>query len=554
MLPGVSKTISKVIAMPNLSAFTGVLGQKRAAHLLRRATFAPTKTLINEYAAKTPAQALAQLLQVVPIGSKPIEPVTETSWVDIVPTPSNIEETNLKGYIIAWMLDNFRTDTTLRSKMILFLHQNWMVDDVNGGNHIVYDYLKLLEFYSLGSYKSLALKMCRDNKMLIYLDGYQNKSYSPNENYAREFFELFTIGKGPQIAPGNYTNFTEDDIKQAAKLLSGYLFQLDNTKTDPDTGIRYCRTNYWSHSSEDKQFSECFQNTVIAGTFSDEGMAQELSEFVNMIFRQDETAKNICRKLYRYFVHRDITPAVESDIIIPLASSLKNNNYNLGVVLNQLLQSNHFYDLDQGTTGQKIVGGIVKSPLELIFQMMNFFSISPFDLSNASAFSVWDTFYRLSIRNHLLANSGMSLFSTSTVAGYAAYYSAPNWDRNWFDSSSITQRYYLGRCFLENKRLPYRTNDLGAQFDMVVWVRNNISDPSAGSVIVDELLNYLFPEPPSAERKTYFLNEVLFGTLSQNSWAFAWADYINNGALEVVKPRLELLFKAIIYSQEYQLQ
>jgi uncharacterized protein (DUF1800 family) len=542
--------------MPDITAYTGVLGNRLAAHLLRRTTFGPTKVQILDFATKTPAQALAQLLTFSAITNKPIDPETNATWVDVVPTPPTSDDVQLRGFVISWMLDNIRTDDTLRSKMILFLHQNWMVDDESWSSHNMYDYLKLLEFYSLGSYKLLAKKMCRDNRMLVYLNGYQNTGNSPNENYAREFLELFTIGKGPQTGPGNYTNYTEDDIKEAAKLLSGYEYQLSNTNLDADTGIRYCRLTSSRHSAANKSFSSAFQPfpVVITGTNNTPGMMTELDQFVTMVFNQPETAKNICRKLYRYFVSRDITSAVETDIIVPLALTLQTNNYNLSTALNQLLQSKHFYDLDDAVATDNKIGGMIKSPLDLMMQSVRFFGISPFNLTGATPFTIWDNFYRIGLRETFLKNSDMYLFSTTTVAGFPAYYAAPKWDRHWFDTSSITQRYYIGRCLLENKRLPYSNAAFGVQIDIVTWIRNNISNPANGNAIVDELINYLLPEIPEPTRRTYFLNQTLLGTLSLINWNNEWVNYINTGSVTVVKPRLELLFKAILFSQEYQLQ
>ncbi len=542
--------------MPDITAYTGVLGNRLAAHLLRRSTFGPTKAQILDFASKTPAQAVAQLLTFNAITNKPIDPITNATWVDVIPTPPASDDVLFRGYVIGWMLDNIRTDNTLRSKMILFLHQNWMVDDESWSSHNMYDYLKLLEFYCLGSYKLLAKKMCRDNRMLIYLNGYQNTGNNPNENYAREFLELFTIGKGPQIGPGNYTNYTEDDIKAAAKLLSGYEYQLSNTNFDADTSIRYCKTTTSRHSSVAKVFSAAFQNTSINGPVpvTTAGMLAELDQFVTMVFNQAETAKNICRKLYRYFVYRDITPAVEADIIAPLAVTLQANNYNLSTVLSQLLQSKHFYDLDDTLATDNKIGAMVKSPLDLMMQSIRFFSISPFNLTGATPTTIWENFYRVGLRETFLKNSDMYLFSTTTVAGFPAYYAAPKWDRHWFDTSSITQRYYIGRCLLENKRLPYSNSSFGVQIDIVTWVRNNISNPANGNTVVDELVNYLLPEIPDTARRTYFLNQTLLGTLSLINWNNEWNNYINTGSVTVVKPRLELLFKAILFSQEYQLQ
>ena len=324
---------------PDISAFSGLLGNRKAAHLLRRTTFGPTKAQILAFANKTPAQALSDLLTFNAITTKPIDPyitVPNSTWVDMLPDPQNGADNNQRrNFVVGWMMHNFRLDNTLRSKIIFFLHQNWIVDIEAWNSHELYDYLKLLEFYSFGSYKTLAKKICRDNRMLVYLSGYLNTAANPNENFAREFLELFTIGKGPQIAPGNYTNYTEIDIKEAAKLLSGYWYDLNNAQVDPDTGIRRCNLDPYQtqHSQVNKTFTAALGNTptptTIVGTNTAAGMGQEVDQYVNLIFGNIETAKNLSRKLYRYFLHRNITAAVETFIITPMANTLVANNYNL---------------------------------------------------------------------------------------------------------------------------------------------------------------------------------------------------------------------------------
>ena len=543
--------------MPDITPYTGLLGTRLAAHLLRRTTFGPTKAQILDYATKTPAQATAALLNFTAITNFPIDPLSNSTWINTIPLPSIgfSEENSLRGYAVGWMLDNLRTDNTIRSKMILFLHQNWMVDDESWNSIDIYEYLKLLEYYSLGSYKLLAQKMCRDNRMLVYLTGYQNTGTSPNENFAREFLELFTIGKGPQIAVGNYTNYTEDDIKAAAKLLSGYEYNMSNTNRDADTNLRYCAASTWRHSTANKTFSSAFQNTVITGTNTTAGMQSEIAQFITMVFNQTETAKNICRKLYRYFLNREISATVETDIITPMATALKNNNYNLTFALNLLLQSKHFYDLDDANALDNKVGAMVKSPLDLAMHTFRFFGISPFNLTGNTPYTIWQDFYREGLKDVFLQNADMYLFNSTTVAGFAGYYLAPKWDRNWFETNTITQRYYLGKMLLENKLHPYESwATFGVQIDFLNWVQTNISNPGDGNKVVDELVNYLLPEVPTADRRTYFLNQTLLGTLSLTNWQNEWNTYLSTGIATVVKPRLELLFKAIIFSQEYQLQ
>ena len=92
----------------------------------------------------------------------------------------------------------------------------------------------------------------------------------------------------------------------------------------------------------------------------------ELSAMIDMIFNQDETARFLCRKLYRFFVYYEITPDVETRIIVPLAQTFKNSGYNLKTVISELLSSRHFYDTDNAVTNDNNVAAIIKSPIELI--------------------------------------------------------------------------------------------------------------------------------------------------------------------------------------------
>ncbi|RZM21752.1 MAG: DUF1800 family protein [Pedobacter sp.] len=556
--------------MASLNPLTGVLGSRRAAHLLRRSTFGPNRATIENFATKTVSQAVTDLMNVQPVASKPLDPLTSATWVDnLYVSGTNTDENTLRAFVISWWLDNARKDTTIQHKMVAFLHQYFITAFEDVRSEVYYDYLKLLEYYALGSYKTLATKMSLNSSMLVYLDGNLSTGGSPNENFAREFLELFTIGKGPQIGPDNYTNYTENDIKEAAKVLTGYQYVLANTTVDADTGIRCGKMTRSRHRWGNKTFSSCFQGTVITSPATQPStdavaipaMQSELTQFVTMVFNQDATAKSICRRLYRYFVYPKISAEIETDIITPLATQLKANNYNLGLVLQTLLNSQHFYDADDAVDTDETIGAKLKSPLDLLFGTMNFFNIQP----PTPLLNNYQYFYRDIVQNFWLVNTGMGLFRPDNVAGYKPYYQEPDFDRLWLNSSTIVSRYSLGRMLLENKKIISSGSfNLTAAFDILAWVKNpaNCSDPSNGTVLVDEITRYLLPENPfSIARFTFFRNDALFGGLSQTNWANEWTTHINtppgttagNNAQTIVKGRLVNLFKAIIYSQEYQL-
>jgi uncharacterized protein (DUF1800 family) len=539
--------------MASLDPITGTLGRRLAGHLLRRATFGPTRAQIDSYATKDITQALTLLTTVAPITTKPIDHKTGQTWVDNFHVDNvNSEDFLLKQYVVSWWLDNARRDETIFHKMMLFLHQHWVATYENVTSEHQYDYIKLLEYYALGNYQTLANKMTLDNSMLQYLNGTDNSKNNPNQNYAREFLELFTIVKGPQIAPGNYTTYTEVDVQQGAKLLTGFKMRWqDNTVKDPDTGIRCGKPETWDHDTGSKTFSSAFGGTIIAGQNTEAGMRQELTSFVNMVFGQLETAKAICRKLYRFFVYPTISAEVETDIIAPLATELKTNNYVLKPTIIRLLSSKHFFDKDDANANDENIGSMLKSPAELLLGTMRFYSIQPPSATTATK-DHYEYFWKDTAQDFFMDSCGMLPFFPPNVAGYRPYYQEPDFDKLWFNASTLITRYNFPEMLLTNKRI-LSWGDFYAQLNILDWVKQpaNCSDAGDGNAIVREMVNYLLPEEPAGDRYTYFLN-VLLGNLSLINWRNEWSTYIATNNSSAVKPQLEKLFRAILYSQEYQ--
>ncbi|MDF1866881.1 MAG: DUF1800 family protein [Saprospiraceae bacterium] len=244
-----------------------------------------------------------------------------------------------------------------------FISQKYLGGDI-------FEHERLCHFYDLGNMKTFAYKMTLDHQMLRFLDNNLNKKGQPNENYAREFLELFTILKGEQIGGGNYTNYTEEDIAETARVLTGFTTSNFANK-DPDTGLSTGRALFNNQDIGNKQFSDAFQNQIILGATSQADMFRELQDFVDMVFNQKETARAYVRRLYQFFIHDIITKEIESDIIQPLADQFYNNGYELKPIMEILLKSKHFYDEDDSDNSDNIIGGKIKSPLDLLFQAAN---------------------------------------------------------------------------------------------------------------------------------------------------------------------------------------
>ena len=300
--------------------------------------------------------------------SEPYDPLPTDSpdgfWTSSSELPNSFDGQGRKrSQVTAWWWHNAMQETTLKHKLSFFLHTSFTVGKDSGVGAATYffDHINLLDFYAFGNLKTLAKKITLDNGMLDYLDNTQNNKNNPNENYAREYLELFTILKGEQIGSGNYTNYTEIDIQQAAKVFSGFKKRADRSDIDPDTNIPMGYININQHDTNDKTFSSAFGNQVISGKDTELEIYEELDTFVEMVFAQSETAKAYCRKLYRYFVKSEWNEEVETDIITPLADLLIANNFEILPVVTTLLSSEHFYDADDSDATDNIIGSIIKN-------------------------------------------------------------------------------------------------------------------------------------------------------------------------------------------------
>lgn len=536
--------------MASLSPKTTVLGRRLAAHLLRRTTYNLTKTRIDQFALLTPTQAISILLtKNPPTLSEPLEAATGLPWLNNDREPET-DDFKLKGYLRAWWIDEALKDTGIEHKLIFFFHSNLVTNVQETDSYRYWDHMSLFRYYVLSDYKKLCIKMATDIVMLYYLNNAENYKDNPNENFARENFELFTVGKGPQIGPGNYTFYTEQDIQEAARLLTGFGWAERSEEKDPETSISRGGANMYNHDSGEKIFTSAFQSRHIPGSDSSEGMWVELQSFYDMIFDQDETAKNITRKLYRYLVGKNITPEIENDIIGPLATTLKSNDYQVIPWLSQLLLSQHFYDEDDSDSKDEIIGSIVKSPLELVLQAMSFLKIAVPDVQ-VDAVKHYDQFYCDGIMHNMLEPGGLDIFAPVNVAGYAAYYQAPGYSRSWFNGGTIYARYKLGTMLLNGETL--YGGDLGSKVDIVTFVQNNIPGTDVAANVVHFFIDYLFPEAIPDDRFDYFLNTVFLNKLSAINWRIEWQKFINSGVdTEVIIP-LTNLVTAVLSSPEYQL-
>ncbi|MFC6267337.1 DUF1800 family protein [Frigoriflavimonas asaccharolytica] len=543
--------------MPSLTQKADILGYNNAYHLLRRTTYNITKAKILDFATKTPAQALNILFTFAsPIPPAPLNINGET----IIPTIANptitdtLNTQSFEEFDKHWYLYQAYKDPSAQYKITSFLHLLFVADD-DYSIHSNFDYKELLRFHANKSLKDLAIRITTNPRMLVFLNNNQNKKTSPNQNYSREFLELFTILKGPQIATGDYTNYTELDVQQAAKVLTGFTTStavLDKTNrlqnVDPITNLPKGIISITNHDTTSvKTFSSAFGGASINPGTTEATIQAELENFITMVFNKDETAKAYCRRMYRYFVGRNITSAIESDIITPLATILKTNNYNILPALTALLSSKHFYDEEDATTGDQIIGALARSPLELYFHMMSLLELQiPLYEANVSAIH---SLMKTRVYNNSF-NCGFPIFTPQTVNGYAGYSSSPEYDKNFITTASLRIR-YLNTIDAFISGFTYNTFLYKLNTPVFVKSSGYFSNPGSAVTLVTDFFTLLHIEVPDPTRFDYF-KDIFLGGLSVTNWQNDWNSYLSTNNSTSVKIAIDRLVKALIKSPEFQ--
>lgn len=580
-----------------LPPLTGPLGYKRAAHLLHRASYGATKEQVDTFAALTAPQAVAQLFAAgLPTPELPIDPETGSEWFVSGTTDANSGELELQKYFKAWLLAQMLSSRvpasqalaySVREKVIFLLHTILTaISSKIDSSRALYFQDQLFRQFAfdktagpLVNFKELTKKISVDNAMLRLLDGNLNVKGSVNENYARELLELYSIGRGlegtlpPVTDPGDYFLFREQDVQAAAKVLSGWDFDATFANLDPDTQlprgrVRGSTTNASGHDNSVKQFSDRFANATIQpdplllnnGNATEASARDEIDQLIELIYAKPETARNICRRIYRFYVYHDIPPTLDNTIIAEMAATFAANGYKLQLVLEELFQSQHFYEAASGNQDDNF-GAIIKSPLDLIIGTYRLFELTvPDYVSNATAF-----YEHAGGLLRAMELMGHHFYEPFDVAGYDAYHQYPIYHRSWISTNYLTRRYEFIRELVSANMMP------GAvRIDAASFVRTKISPAVATNarLLVIALARYFHPQHENltfdpamddnagltAERLNYFLTAFIKSPQidpdPEAAWAFRWGNQVDP---DTTSRQLENLFNAMLQSPEYQL-
>jgi len=259
---------------------------------------------------------------------------------------------------VDWIQQMITTKNPLLEKTTLFWHGHFAC---RSNNPFFSQQLNNIQRENaFGSFKTLLIAVSQSPAMLDYLNNQQNKKGRPNENFARELMELFTLGRG---------NYTEKDIKEAARAFTGWSYN----KTGQFV------FNLKVHDEQEKTF---FGQTA---NFDGEAI-------IDKILEKRETAIFICRKLYVFFVND--TP--DESHVAELANEFYSNHYNIAAVMKKLFTADWFYSAENR-------GNKIKSPIELLVNLSREFEV---------------TYHKPQILIQLQTSLGQYLFNPPNVSGW----------------------------------------------------------------------------------------------------------------------------------------
>ena len=519
--------------------YTGEWGRKQLVHLMRRTLFgisAAHFSIMRDFDLNTAVETLLTKDPdpPIPVNDYNTEDLTDPrvafgeSWLeDRNRDDSSLVSARVVSLKTWWINNMIRQRPSLHEKMIHFWHnhlatQSWEVFWPS----LTYYHFDIIRQEAFGNFKEMVRKITIDPHMLLYLNGAANNKYAPDENYGRELQELFTIGKGPEA------NFTEGDVQQAARVLTGH-------SIDWEAGGTYLYRDYW-HDEEDKQFSEFYGHTIVKGRSGAAG-ADEVDDMIDMIFEQNEVAPFVVRKMYRFFVHSAIDDQVEADVIQPLADIFRESNYEIRPVLQALLSSEHFYD-------EANHGAAIKSPLDFLIGFWRSFGVEiPAEATAQN---------EKEIRNSLLwsmDNLGLQVMDPPNVAGYPAYYQIPQFDKHWISTNSITTRALQTDSFIY---WGFWSKNLLTNVDLISFLKS-LDKPEDPIQLIQDLNEIFLGVPLSESSSKRMLGVLLSGQQTNSYWTNAWYDHLddpdNNMKKEVVESRLKVMFQFFLQRPEYHL-
>src|SRR5262245_48010089 len=326
---------------------------RQTEHLLRRAGFGARPDELDTYGAMSIPQAVDALVNYERVRTDVDTLIGRAGYVNVTTRGQFAPNTTIVDSRQRWLFRMVHTDRPLQEKMTLFWHNHF----ATGYNKIAGTYgategarylaakasedpghvrgqIEMLRDNALGNFRDILLNIAKDTAMLVWLDGRTNTKARPQENFAREIMELFTMGVG---------NYTESDVYAGARVFSGWNLQRVG---DPADGSQHFTFAYnpAQHDTSAKTFSfpiNADGGRTIPSRAAADGMSDGV-DLINALAANANTGRYLAAKLYRFFVSERGDP--DPSFVSRIATTYLQSRYNMQSVMRDVLTSQQFWD------------------------------------------------------------------------------------------------------------------------------------------------------------------------------------------------------------------
>lgn len=362
--------------------------EQRIQHLYQRLGFGASRSEILAGLSMSPEELVDSIIDGVLNMDSP-EPTDWAYWTwEDYNDDVDLYQLHQYEIMVRWVREMPDPIQQFRSKLALFWHNHFVTEyEVYSCPSYMWAYYNLLHVQCLGNFKSFVEQMGVNPAMLNYLDGDQNIVDEPNENYARELMELFTMGEN--------NGYTQGDIVEVAKALTGY------TQDMYDCGLPYF----------DPDLHDSGQKSIFGQTGN-----WNYQDVHNLIFtlRKEQVKEFICTKIYKHFVYDEVDPA----IIQTMGQTFEDNDWELAPVFRQLFKSELFFE-------ERFINAKIKSPFETFHSLIRGVGMEYNVDYNDDA---------IDYISFIAGEMGQRIFNPPNVAGWPG-------QRAWINENTLTLRW-----------------------------------------------------------------------------------------------------------------
>lgn len=426
----------------NLNPYSTPLDLKRVLHLYRRAAFSCTVETAKTNIGAMPTTLVDSLVDAALAMPTTPAPAWANWTQNDYPAEADARNEMVGAQKREWKVTYSKAlyANNLRDRMSFFWHNHFVTQiGIYNCPTYMYHYTNMLQENALGNFKDFTHAVGLDFAMLFYLDGAYNSKNYPNENYARELYELFALGEG--------NNYTELDVQETSRAFTGYTLR---DRENNCSGVQFDPTDFDNTSK------------TIFGQTGNWGY----KDVIDILFaeRSEEISKFICTKFYEFFVHPDGRAAAAVAIIDPLAAEFA-ANWEIAPIVRRLLKSEHFFD-------EAAIGVIIKSPFDLALHLHKEVDTEASDENYESIAGAYTSYL------------GQELFHPIEVEGWQR-------DRDWINTNFMIGRWLIANGYLEAL---FMGNDANSTFlDFGIQVADSDLGSSNPDVIARRIIDFVLP-------------------------------------------------------------